>query len=202
MLGKIKGGRRRRRQMMRWLDSITDSMDMSLSKLQETVNNTRSLHAAVHEVTKSWTQLNDWATPNTVWLQPEILFRTNMPHPLRHQPLPGNYAQSWRTAFPKFTSFPRGSPGLETGEYADVRVQPLSSSSEYFWKVASVPKLLVASGAKPYCMPAAPFVHPGFLHFHINASPESTDLWLTTPFIRVCIHRNNCWATDFPRHMK
>ena len=122
--------------------------------------------------------------------------------PLRHWPLPGNYARSWRTAFPKFTSFPRGSPGLETGEHADVRVQPLSSSAEYFWKVTSLPKLLVASGAKLYCMPTAPFVHPGFLHFHINASPESTDLWLTTPFIRVCIHRNNCWATDFPHHIK
>ena len=59
MLGKIEGGRRRGRQMMRWLDGITDSMDMSLSELQKTVNNTRSLHAAVHEVTKSWTQLND-----------------------------------------------------------------------------------------------------------------------------------------------
>ena len=45
--------------MMRWLDGITDSIDMSLSELQKTVNNTRSLHAAVHEVTKSWTQLND-----------------------------------------------------------------------------------------------------------------------------------------------
>ena len=59
ILGNIEGRRRMGRQMMRWLDGITDSMDMSLSELQKTVNNTRSLHAAVHEVTKSWTQLND-----------------------------------------------------------------------------------------------------------------------------------------------
>ena len=68
MLGKIEGRRRRAQQRLKWLDGIIDSMDMSLSKLHEIVKDREAWHAAVHGVTKSWTQLSE-RTTTTVLLK-------------------------------------------------------------------------------------------------------------------------------------
>ena len=87
MLGKIEGRKRRGWQRTRWLDDITDSMDMSLNKLQELVMDREDWHAAVHGVTKSQSWLSDW-TELTVLPLPSIFPHIKIPHILPGLPFP------------------------------------------------------------------------------------------------------------------
>ena len=95
MLGKIEGRRRRGQQRKRWLDGITDLMDMSLSRLQELVTAREALHNAVHGVTKSQTQLSD-----SVQFSRSVVSSSLQPHGLEHarapcpSPTPDVYSNS------------------------------------------------------------------------------------------------------------
>ena len=73
IMGKIEGKKSRGKQKTKWSDGITDSLDTSLSKLQETVKDRDAWRAAVHEITKSQTQLSNWKTTTTYTVESNLL---------------------------------------------------------------------------------------------------------------------------------
>ena len=110
MLGKIESRRRRGWQRIRWLDGITDSMDMSLGKLWELVMGREAWHAAVHGVSKSRTRLSDWTELNWIKLEPLLLHIMGLHVPHGFDPWVGKI--TWRREWiPTSVFLPRDSHG-------------------------------------------------------------------------------------------
>ena len=139
MLGKTEGKRRRGRQKMRWLDSITNSLDMNLSKLWKTVQDRKVWHAIVHGIPKSQRQLSDWTTATQtsvllstfwfIWVYPEVelLDCMEMPHLIFEEPPHCFPQQLYNIIFPS---------ALNTTGSASTLVIPsknLSKSPAYSW---------------------------------------------------------------------
>ena len=105
MLRKIEGRRRRAWQRMRRLDGISDSVDMSLSKLREIVKHKKAWHAAVHEVTKSQTRLSDWTTATKKWHIHSRSDKTSHTVPPKNSHQPCFCYTRWnKNHYPKITS--------------------------------------------------------------------------------------------------